>query len=195
MENIHIITITEEAIINAKGKKNSRHTIPVIGYKLDGTEVLRESSIEDAAHAIGAHPQYLGKCIINGSTCKGYKFIRADTMEANVDDMIDFFGKIAKRNAKDAKDAAKWREQEAAKEAARMAEEKRLADIAKAEEDRKKAIEKARAKVDRLSMEVERKYELYLAALEKHKNAAFELKELEDNANANNSTTEMEEAA
>lgn len=197
MENIHTITINEEAIINANGKKHSRHCIPVIGWPVNGGGLLRFSSIEDAAAYIGAHKTYLSQCI-NAEpprNCKGYRFCHAKSVDVYIDEIINAVNHDAKRNQKNAEDAAKWREQENAKEMARKAEEARLAAIAKAEEDRRKAIEKARAKVNRLSDEVDRKYELYLAALEKHKNAAFELKELEDNANGNNNATEMEEAA
>jgi hypothetical protein len=182
MENIiHTITLTEEAIINAKGKKNSRHCVPVIGYSLNGGELLRFSSIYDAAKFIGADHAYLGKCINSERRCKGYKFFHANTMEAHVDEMIEFFNKNAKRNAQNEEDAAKWREQEAEKEAVRKAEEKR-----------QQTIEKARVKVERLQIEVERKYNLYLAAMSKLEKAAFELKTLEDN---NGNTTEMEDVA
>ena len=180
MENIHTITITEEAVINAKGKKNSRHCIPVIGYSLKGGELLRFSSIYDAAKFIGADHAYLGKCINSEKRCKGYKFFHASTMEAHVDEMIEFFNKNAKQNAQNEQDAAKWREQEAEKEKIRKVEEKR-----------QQAIEKARAKVDRLQLEVERKYALYTAAMAKLENAAWELKDLEENNNA----MEMEDVA
>ena len=193
MENIHTITITEEAIINAKGKKNSRHTIPVIGYSLKGNEILRESSIEDAAHIIGAHPNYLSQCIIGKRKCKGWIVFPAKDMESRVDEMIEVFCNKAKKNANDAEDAAKWREQENAKEMARKAEEKRLADIARAEEAHRKAIEKAQAKVERLQLEVERKYNLWQESMNKLENAAMELKKLESNENEN--TTEMEAVA
>lgn len=192
MENIHTITINEKGTINANGKKNSGHTIPVIGFSLKGnTEVLKFSSIDDAAKYIGTSPAYLSKCILSEKRCKGYKFFHAKKVASHVDEMIEFINSNAKRNAKDAEDAAKWREQEDAKLAARLAEEKRLADIAKAEEEHRKAIEKAKAKVDRLTMEVERKYAMYNEALNKLQDAAFELKALEDNENA----TEMEAVA
>ena len=182
MENIiHTITITEEAIINAKGKKNSRHTIPVVGYSLKGDEILRESSIEDAARVIGAHPNYLSQCIIGKRKCKGWIVFPAKELESRADEMIEVFCRKAKRNAKDIEDAEKWRAQEAEKEAVRKAEEKR-----------QQTIEKARAKVKRLQIEVERKYNLYLAAMSKLEDAAFELKELEENSN---SVTEMEDVA
>ena len=75
--NEYTVIIADEAAINAKGKKNSKHCISVIGWPVNGGEILKFSSIEDAAKYIGADYAYLSKCINADKRCKGYRFCHA----------------------------------------------------------------------------------------------------------------------
>lgn len=154
MENIHTITIVEEAVINANGKKNSKHCIPCFGWPVNGGEIMKFSSIEDAAKFIGADYAYLSKCINADKRCKGYRFCHAKKVASYMDEIINASNYNARQNAKNAEDAAKWREQEKAKEAARKAEEKRLAEIVKAEERARKEKARKQKAIERLQTKI-----------------------------------------
>ena len=152
----HNITIIEEATINAKGKKNSNHTTPVVGWRVDGSEVVEFSSIEDAAATIKANKSYLGQCIIHERRCKGWRFCKAKDVATYFSEIVGAVRYNTVNKEKDAEDAAKWREQEKAKEAARKAEEKRLAEIVKAEERARKEKAKKQKAIERLQTKIKR---------------------------------------
>ena len=155
--------------INAKGEPHGNCT-PL--KRNDGKEY---GSFRETMIANNISYTALRKAIDKGTELKGYRYALADDKDQYIAIMESSITEMkAERKANDeliAK-AAAWDRYMAEQEAARKAEEKR-----------QKAIEKAKARVERLNMEVERKYELYLAAMEKLKDAAFELKELEDNGN------------
>ena len=134
----------------------------------------------------------LRKAIENGTELKGHRYALADDKDQYIAIMERTIAKVNAKAAADAEIKAKaeaWDRYVAEQEAKRIAEEKRLAAIAKAEEERKKAIERAKAKVNRLSEEVKRKYILYSESLNKLNNAELELEALMETEN------EMEDAA
>lgn len=177
------IIITNEATVNTNGKRAHHSCKPVVRRE-DG-QVW--NSCLDAAEAVGVTQSTMSACCTGKiKAIKGNHYFYLSKRDEYMDSLL---ARIRELSAVE-EDAAKWRAQEAEKEAIRKAEEKRLADIAKAEEAHRKAVEKAKAKVDRLTMEVERKYNLYLAAMEKLQAAAWALKDLEDE-----NATEMEAVA
>lgn len=186
-----IITLTHEANIQTNGTRTSKNCKAVLC--IDTGEVY--NSCADAAEAAGVHwTQMSAVCLGKVKTTKGKRYCYMNQRDEYMNVVL---ARIRELSAMEEK-AKLWDAQQAEIEKARKAEEKRLAEIAKAEEEarlaeakRQKAIEKAKAKVDRLTMEVERKHDLYLAAMTKLENAAWELKDLEENNNA----MEMEDVA
>ena len=116
------ITITNKATINAEGKLNSKHCVPVVCYNEKTGEIKSFSSVADAAEILGINANYISTCMNNNTICKGYSICR--TKDAPT--VIDFIVGIANRNYND---AMKWREQEAEKERIRLEEERRQNEI------------------------------------------------------------------
>lgn len=142
------IIITNEATIEAEGKRNSKHCTPVTAFSLKNGTIKNFSSIMDAAEDFGTHHSYISFCLNRKKICKGYKIIR--TKELPV-----YIGEIASIMNKSAEDARKWQKQEAEMEEIRKAEEKRQNEIQKKKDylvkldaEIAKCSEKYRALVD-----------------------------------------------
>lgn len=151
------LTINEKATINANGNFNSAHCKPVIC--IDTGDVY--TSVTDAAEHVGCHYTAMishlkGKL----RTCKGKHFCYLSKTNESLDSIVT---RLREASAME-EDARKWRELQAEQEAARKAEEKRLAAIAKVEQD----VEKFKTSCDYL-------YQKYLAAVEKCNQAQREL--------------------
>lgn len=176
MENT-TITIANEANIHTNGTRTSKNCKAVLC--IDTGEVY--NSCADAAEAAGVHwTQMSSACLGKVKTAKGKRYCYLNNRDENLNLML---ARIRELSAMEEK-AKMWDAQQAEIEEARKAEEKRLADI-----------EKANAKVERLRMEVERKYTLYCEALNKQNEAELVLEALLNNGNENNSATEMEAVA
>ena len=129
------INIQHEANINAKGKMNSKHCKPVIC--LETGEVF--TSVIDAAEAIGAHHTNLSQHL-NGKLrhIKGKHFCYLSRVNESLDAIITRLRETAAVES----DAKKWQEYQAAQEAIRKAEEKRLEEERKAKAKRQAEIAK-----------------------------------------------------
>ena len=139
------IIMQNEAIIRAEGTKNSNHCKPTMMWSVNGDPDIRFfTSIEDAAKEIKTNQSYLSRCITNKKACKGYRV--CPLSQAN-----EYLGEMAisinSKASKDSEDARKWREYQAEQEALRIAEEKRQAEIRKAEGQRQEKIAKLRERV------------------------------------------------
>lgn len=121
------INIHNEATINADGKRNNKNCKPVIC--IETGEVF--SSSADAAEKIGVHFSVMSAvCTGKIKTCKGKRYCYLNAALENLDAVMS---RLREASAME-EDARKWREQEAAKEAARLAKLKHEAEIAKARE-------------------------------------------------------------
>ena len=120
------INIHKEATIKAEGKRSSKLCKPVIC--IETGEVF--SSATDAAEYMGVHFTMISSaCIGKVKTCKGKHFCYLSAALENLDSVM---ARLREANAMEA-DAKKWRAQEEAKEAERIAQEQHKAAIAKAE--------------------------------------------------------------
>lgn len=119
------ITIQNKAVINAEGEFNSNHCKPVVCIKVDGSEFRFFSSRTDAANSLGIDANYISRCVTNNIPCKGW-------MIRDARETATLLGEMSEVINGTAKDAQKWRAQEAEKEKIRLAKEKRESDIAKA---------------------------------------------------------------
>lgn len=138
------ITIHNEATIKAKGEHNNKLCKPVIC--IETGEVF--TSAKDAAEHVGAHFSAMSAvCLGKTKTCKGKRYCYLNSALENLDAVM---ARLREASAMES-DAKKWREQEAAKEAARKAEELRLEEERKARERHEAAVAKARAKVEKLT--------------------------------------------
>ena len=121
------INIHSEATINGNGVHTNRHTKAVVC--IDTGEVF--TSAIDAAERIGVHHSSISAaCLGKIKTCKGMHFCYLSSALENLDAVVSRLREASSME----EDARKWRMQEAEKEAARIAEEKRQSDIAKAKE-------------------------------------------------------------
>ena len=132
------INIQNKAIINGIGNLNNRKCKPVIC--IDTGEVY--TSATDAAEAVGVHYTMMSAvCLGKVKTCKGKHYCYLSEATENLDAIVTRLRKVSTMEA----DAQKWREYQAR-------EEKRQADIAKAEEKlarRKEICERLRAELQR----------------------------------------------
>lgn len=120
------ITIHNEAIIKAEGKRESKLCKPVIC--IETGEVF--SSCADAAEFMGVHFSMMSAaCIGKVKTCKGKHFCYLNSALENLDAVMSRLREAAAMEG----DAKKWRAQEAAKEEERKAKERREQAIARAE--------------------------------------------------------------
>jgi hypothetical protein len=155
------ININNKSEISGEGNLHSAHCKPIIC--IDTGAVY--TSVTDAANAVGCSISNMinhlkGKL----KTCKGKHLCYLSEATENLDAIVS---QIRNMNALRAK-AAAWDALQAEQEAARKAEEKRLADIARAEAKRQADIAKATAKRDKA-------YQEYLEALAKYGRASDEL--------------------
>lgn len=136
------IIISSEATVNARGKFNSNHCTPIMFLKLDGSEMHSFTSVSDASAELGISASYISTCLNNETNpvCKGYIVFR--TKDAPV-----YIGKIMHYFNANANDAQNYQRIQAEKEAARKAEERRIAEAQKAKELYVRAVAKAEAKV------------------------------------------------
>ena len=138
------INIQNEANINAKGKFNSRHCKPVIC--LETGEVF--SSVADAAEAIGCVANNLSTHLTGKlRSVKGKHFCYLSRVNESLDVIITRLRETAAVE----EDAKRWQAYQAEQEAIRQEEERRAAEARKAEEKRIAELEKARAKVAKLT--------------------------------------------
>jgi hypothetical protein len=107
--------------------------------KLDGSEMHSFTSVADASEGLGISASYISTCLNNteNPVCKGYIVFR--TKDAPM-----YIGKIMHYFNSNASDATKYQRIKAEEEAARKAEEARLAAIRKEEERRLEEERKAR---------------------------------------------------
>lgn len=121
------INIQHEANIDAQGNLNSKHCKPVVC--LETGDVY--SSATDAAEAIGVTLSSMS-CHLTGKTrsVKGKHFCYLSRVSESLNAIVTRLRETAAIE----EDARKWQALQAEKEAARKAEEKRLAEIRKAEE-------------------------------------------------------------
>lgn len=146
------ITIQNKVIVNAEGEHNSNHCKPVVCIKVDGSEFRFFSSRTDAANSLGIDANYISRCATNNIPCKGWMIRDAREAATLLGEMADVINGTAR-------DAQKWRDQEAEKERIRLAKVQREADIekAKAKVARRTAIRDQMA--DKLDMAERRKLE------------------------------------
>lgn len=124
MKTIHINNLST---INGSGELNSAHCKPIIC--IDTGDVY--TSVTDAANAVGCHiTNMVGHLKGKLKTCKGKHFCYLADATENLDAIVTQLRNMQELRTK----AAAWDALQAEQEAARKAEEKRLADIAKAEE-------------------------------------------------------------
>lgn len=169
------IIINNEAMVNAKGKFNSKHCTPIMLLKADGSELHSFTSVWDAAEALTINPGYISTCMNNGSLCKGYIVFKTKDAPAYIDKIMHCFN----ANAGDAK---QYKRIKAEEEAARMAEERRLEEERRIIEAYAKAVAKAEAKVTKYAADCA-KYQLKLnEAMTALDEANKELEALLDNS-------------
>lgn len=159
------ININNKSEISGEGNLHSAHCKPIIC--IDTGDVY--TSVTDAANAVGCSISNMinhlkGKL----KTCKGKHLCYLSEATENLDAIVS---QIRNMNALRAK-AAAWDALQAEQEAARKAEEKRLADIAKAEE-----------KVNRLRDNLNKFREKYSEASALYEDALEELSALRNEDN------------
>ena len=131
------ITIQNEATINARGKYNSKHCKPVMCIKADGSELHSFSSVWDAANELGISRSYISTCMNNETPCKGYIFFDTKDAPSHIGKIVSYYN----ANAKDASDYRRIKAEE----------ERRLEEERKAREKHEAEVEKARAKIAKLT--------------------------------------------
>lgn len=148
------ITISNKSEVTAQGNLHCHRCKPT--FRLYPFKIF--TSVTDTAADAGCSVNHMVNHL-NGKIkmCKGKKY---DYLE-NIDKYWDI---IIKNMSTDQMDAEQWRAQQAEQEAARLAEEKRQADIAKAEE-----------KVTHWGALIEKHHAQYLKAIEMHNEAEAEL--------------------
>lgn len=118
------INIHNEANIKGNGVHTYPNAKPVICIE-DGTVF---TSVMDAAEAAGVyHTTMVGHLKGRTKACNGKRYCYLSNATESLDAIVSRLREISTME----KDARKWREQEEAKEAARLAKEKRQDDIAK----------------------------------------------------------------
>ena len=165
------ITIHNEASIKAIGNRMSRNCKPVICIETGKVY----TSATDAAEQMGVHYTMMSSaCIGKVKTCKGMHFCYLNEALENLDAVMARLRDASEME----KDAKKWRAQEAEKEAARKAEEKRIAEELKAQELHAAAVAKAEKNVAKWAARAEKYQEMYNTALNELDKANRELEEL-----------------
>ena len=181
------ITINNEATINARGKFNSNHCTPIMFLKLDGSEMHSFTSVADASEELGISASYISTCLNNtdNPVCKGYIVFRTKDAPMYIGRIMNYFNT-------NASDATKYQRIKAEEEAARKAEEARLAAIRKEEERRLEeerrareahanAVAKAEKNVDKWVARAIKYQVLYNEAMNELDKANQELEALRDN--------------
>ena len=138
------INIHKEANIRAAGNRTSRHTKAVLC--IETGEVWTSGA--DAAESIGVHFTAMSAvCTGKLKSLHGKHYCYLNEALENLNAVMT---RLREANEMEA-DAKKWREQEAAKEVARKAEERRLEEERKARERYEAAVAKAEAKVTKFA--------------------------------------------
>ena len=120
------INIHNEANINGNGIRTKKNCKPVIC--IDTGEVFTSAS--DAAEHAGVHFTMMSSaCLGKVRTCKGKRYCYLSQAPENLNSIVTRLREASVMEAK----AKMWDEMMAAQEAARKTEEKRAADIVKAE--------------------------------------------------------------
>ena len=162
-----VININNQSTINGTGELNSAHCKPIIC--IDTGDVY--TSVTDAANSIGcSYPHMVNHLKGKMKTCRGKHYCYLSDATENLDAIVTQLRSMQELKAK----AAAWDALQAEQEAARRAEEKRLADIAKEEARRQAELAKAEAKVEKLDAAANEYYVKYLETLDR-------LTEAEDN--------------
>lgn len=168
---------TKAVYINAEGKPHGNCK------RLKCTNGKDYNSFREAMIDFNASYTSIRNAVKNGTVYKGHRF----ALESEKDKCISMMQEQLTENETLKAKAAAWDAYQAELEAARKAEEKRLAEIAKAEEEARKAEakrqkekEKTKARVERLRLQVERKYNLYHEALNQLNNAEIALEAFDD---------------
>lgn len=165
------ITIHNEASIKAVGSRTHKNTKAVLC--IETGEVWTSSA--DAAEDIGVHFSVMSAvCTGKIKTCHGKHYCYLNEALENLDAVMS---RLRDASAME-EDAKKWRAQEAEKEAARKAEEKRIAEELKAQELHAAAVAKAEKRVAKWAARAEKYQEMYNTALNELDNANRELEEL-----------------
>ena len=118
------VIFTNKATITAEGKRHSNHCTSVVAIKADGTVCMTFTSIKDAAESLDINANYISTCMNSEThrTCKGWDFYRTK-------DAMSIFNRIVNGYNNNARDAQKWREQEAEKKRIRLEEERKRNEI------------------------------------------------------------------
>lgn len=140
------------------------------------------ASVGATAKVTGVSPSCISYAIKNKTKSKGKEYRFEEDMWKYGPKMGERISELTAENETLKVKARLWDAYQAELEAARKAEEKRLAEIAKAEEEARKAEakrqkekERAKARVERLRLQVERKYNSYHEALNQLNNAEIAL--------------------
>ena len=166
--NVNNSTIITEAI----GNRTHHSCKPVINRTTG--EVY--ASATDAAEQLGATIDAVSMCCRGKlKSCKGNRLEYLNKTSGNVDSLTKEIQKLRAKIESMEEDAAVGRAIREAEEAKQKAEEKRLAEI----DNAKLAVIKAREKVERRDRMVERRKADWVAAVERHNEAARELAEKE----------------
>lgn len=143
------------------------------------------ASVGATAKVTGVSPSCISYAIKNKTKSKGKEYRFEEDMWKYGPKMGERISELTAENETLKAKAAAWDAYQAELEAARKAEEKRLAEIAKAEEEARKAeekrqmeISKAKARLARCYEAEQRKLDAYNAAAEKTTQAEAKLKAL-----------------
>lgn len=165
------IIINNKSTIKAEGNLTSKNCKPVIC--IDTGEVFTSS--KDAAEKAGVHYSAMSACCIGKvKTVKGKRYCYMNRVAESLDDITSRLRNLAELEAK----AKAWDALQAKEEAARKAEEDRIAAERKAEAERLAAIEKAEKKIARHQAAYEKFHQEAVEAFLKLREAQRELSQL-----------------
>ena len=177
----HTIILNEETTFEAIGKVTSGNCEPI-----GNDEGKCFTSIKDAAEYAGVSPQCMWNHLQpNGTkTCRGHVYFYIKKRDKSFDKVMKQLTKATaevQRRKADEEDARKWREYQAAQEAIRREEEKRLEAIRKAEEKRQKEIAKLQERIAKYEADAEKAKTKWEESINAMNNAQMELENLMDN--------------